>query len=101
VNTLYRINGDFLNMLSRQAYPSCNAAARVKVETDLFKPPQTKNACINALGCISALTAPCARSQAVQNMPFGLADCSGMTCSTSQCSTIFPSPSSRKMSMPA
>ena len=36
-----------------------------------------------------------------QNMVLSLADESGMTCSTSQCSTILPSPSKRKMSIPA
>jgi hypothetical protein len=30
-----------------------------------------------------------------------LADCPGIRCSTSQCSTIFPFASSRKMSLPA
>jgi hypothetical protein len=34
-------------------------------------------------------------------MVFGLAEVSGTTCSTSQCSTILPASSSRKMSMPA
>ena len=36
-----------------------------------------------------------------QNIPLSLAAIGGTTCSTSQCSTILPSSSSRKMSMPA
>lgn len=36
-----------------------------------------------------------------QNMPLSFAASSGMTCSTSQCSTTLPSLSNRKMSMPA
>ena len=36
-----------------------------------------------------------------QNIVLELADASGTRCSTSQCSTILPSPSSLKMSMPA
>jgi hypothetical protein len=36
-----------------------------------------------------------------QNMLFEFADVSGIRWSTSQCSTIFPASSSRKMSMPA
>jgi hypothetical protein len=36
-----------------------------------------------------------------QNIPFGLALSAGIVCNTSQCSTIRPRPSSRKMSMPA
>lgn len=36
-----------------------------------------------------------------QNIPLSLAEVSGMTCSTSQCSTILPFASSRKTSMPA
>ena len=41
------------------------------------------------------------RQRRRQNIPFGLAALSGTICSTSQCSTILPSSSSRKMSMPA
>ncbi len=37
----------------------------------------------------------------VSNLPFSLAACVGIGCSTSQCSTILPSPFRRKMSMPA
>ncbi len=37
----------------------------------------------------------------LQNIVLSLADCSGMTCRTSQSSTILPSSSNRKMSMPA
>jgi hypothetical protein len=36
-----------------------------------------------------------------QNVAFPLADASGITCNTSQCSTIFPFESRRKMSIPA
>jgi hypothetical protein len=36
-----------------------------------------------------------------QNIPFELAEFSGMTWSTSQCSMILPFSSSRKMSIPA
>ena len=39
--------------------------------------------------------------RAGQNIVLSLAAVSGTGCSTSQCSTILPSPSSRKMSMPA
>jgi hypothetical protein len=40
-------------------------------------------------------------SRVTQNIVFRLADFCGMRCSTSQCSTILPSASSRNMSMPA
>ena len=40
-------------------------------------------------------------TSAVQNIAFGFADVSGMTWSTSQCSTTLPWSSKRKMSIPA
>jgi hypothetical protein len=42
-----------------------------------------------------------ADSPKLQNMPFVLLDVAGTGCNTSQCSTIFPSESKRKMSTPA
>lgn len=44
---------------------------------------------------------PEAARRSGQNMPLSLAAVSGMTWSTSQCSTTFPSWSRRKMSIPA
>jgi enamine deaminase RidA (YjgF/YER057c/UK114 family) len=48
----------------------------------------------------SRLSRP-AISRSGQNIVLPFAAASGTTCNTSQCSTIFPSSSSRKMSMPA
>ena len=41
------------------------------------------------------------RGRTVQNIPFSWALAAGTSCSTSQCSTIFPASSRRKMSIPA
>src|SRR6185295_12659666 len=41
------------------------------------------------------------RGESHQNIVLPLADLSGTTCNTSQCSTILPPSSRRKMSMPA